>query len=59
MELHNASPEDLRQRAQTARELAESWYVLLTILADELEALAAERDEAERPRQAERRHRPD
>lgn len=44
MALTDLPPAELRERARKARELAETWHVLLTVLADELDALAAERE---------------
>lgn len=43
-QIRDASPDDLRDRARKARDLAETWHVLLTTLADGLEALAAEKE---------------
>ena len=48
-QIRDASTEDLRDRARTARDLAEAWHILLAILADELESLAAEREREAAP----------
>lgn len=47
-QIRDESPEDLRDRARKARDLAAAWHVLLTTLADELDRLATEKEAAAR-----------